>query len=196
MGLKVIGAGFGRTGTDSLRTALNILGFGPCHHMHEVISDPTQKQIWRAIANGARPDWDAAFAGFNASVDWPSAYYWRALADHYPDAKVILTWRPAEDWLASMKRTIFNHMGPDSDPESLGVRLIRDQVFGGDLSDENVLSVYLANIEAVKSTVEPDRLLLFSPGDGWGPLCRFLGVDIPDEPYPNRNSAAEFTERN
>ena len=93
MVLRVIGTGFGRTGTDSMREALNILGFGPCHHMFEVNNDPEQKRLWRALAKGATPDWERLFAGYASCVDFPSAFYWRELLEAYPDAKAILTWR-------------------------------------------------------------------------------------------------------
>ncbi|WP_263489056.1 sulfotransferase family protein [Mesorhizobium sp. ES1-3] len=98
MSIKVIGTGFGRTGTDSMREALAILGFGPCHHMHEVIGNEEQKRMWRALAQGAAPDWNQLLSGYVSCLDWPSAYYWRELIEFYPDARVILTYRSAESW--------------------------------------------------------------------------------------------------
>lgn len=104
MGLKVIGTGYGRTGTDSLREALNMLGFGPCHHMLEVNASDEQKRLWRALARGENPGWDKLFAGYSACVDWPSAHYWRELVDVYPDAKVVLTYRSPESWWESLRK--------------------------------------------------------------------------------------------
>ena len=131
MVLRVIGTGFGRTGTDSMREALNLLGFGPCHHMSEVSTVPEQKRLWRALARGADPDWERLFDGYASCVDFPSAFYWRELLAAYPEAKAILTWRPADEWWASYARSIGPVMRDSADPESVGVALVREQVFGG-----------------------------------------------------------------
>jgi len=112
-----------------MREALNILGFGPCHHMSEVGRDPEQKRLWRALAKGAPPDWEQLFAGYQSCVDFPSAWYWRDLVATYPDAKVILTWRSPESWWESYSKTIAPHTtGEHDDPESIGVALIGRQV--------------------------------------------------------------------
>ncbi|MGR3541765.1 MAG: sulfotransferase family protein, partial [Hasllibacter sp.] len=109
--VDIIGTGFGRTGTDSMREALNILGVGPCHHMRELIADPEHRQLWRdkKVAQDAGrdgPPWDVLLGSYGACVDWPSAAYWPELIAQYPDAKVLLTWRTAESWWASFERTI------------------------------------------------------------------------------------------
>ena len=135
MTLKVIGTGFGRTGTDSMRNALNMLGFGPCHHMYEVMGNPEQTDIWRSIARGATPDWDHVFKGFNSCVDWPSARYWPEIIRHFPEAKVILTYRDPESWWASFDKTIGPGVEADSDPLDFGNMGIRDQTFGGRVRD-------------------------------------------------------------
>lgn len=101
MTLEVIGAGFGRTGTDSMREALNILGFGPCHHMFEVTENPLMKSRWRAFMDTDDRDWESLFEGYRSCVDWPSVHYWRDLITHYPQARVILTWRDADSWWKS-----------------------------------------------------------------------------------------------
>ena len=111
MALEVIGAGFGRTGTESMKQALEILGLGPCHHMREVMSNPAQLALWRAAARGELPDWDEAFAGYRSAVDWPSAYFWRAVCAHYPEAKVLLTGRSAESWYESMSTDLAPEIG-------------------------------------------------------------------------------------
>lgn len=196
MPLKVIGAGFGRTGTDSMREALTLLGFGPCHHMFEVTEHEQQKRRWRALAGGAAPDWEALFEGYASCMDWPSAHYWRDLVVAYPDAKVVLTWRDAESWWESCARTIFSAIRNSQDRESLGVALVRDQVFGGRLDDrDHAIALYEANVAAVKSTVAPGRLLVHALGDGWEPLCAHLSVPVPDAPYPSRNSSQAFAAR-
>ena len=192
--LKVIGAGFGRTGTDSMREALNMLGLGPCHHMLEVNGSEEQKRLWRAMVNeGAAPDWNRLFAGYHSALDWPSAYYWRELAAFYPEAKVVLTYRTAESWWTSFEQTIARGIRMSQEPQSLGVALIGQKVFGGRFDDRaHAIAVYEENVKAVKATVPPERLLVHSLGDGWEPLCAHLGVPVPAQPYPSRNAAADF----
>ena len=193
MSIKVIGTGFGRTGTDSMREALTILGFGPCHHMSEVIANEEQKRLWRALAKGAVPDWSALFAGYASCMDWPSAYYWRELIEVYPDARVILTWRSAESWWQSFEKTILAGISQSQDQESLGIALVSKQVFGGKAHDRAAaIALYEANVAAVMATVPPERLLVHNLGDGWEPLCAHLRVSVPDQPYPNRNNTREF----
>ena len=196
MPLAVIGAGFGRTGTDSMREALGILGFGPCHHMFEVNSNPEQKRLWRALAAGGARDWEALFSGYQSCMDWPSAHYWRDLVEAYPKAKVILTWRSAESWWASVERTLIPALKASTDPASLGVALVGQQVFGGRATErDHAIAVYEAHVRTVKETVPAGRLLVHNLGDGWEPLCAHLGVPVPDQPYPHQNSAAEFSTR-
>ncbi|OBQ79308.1 sulfotransferase family protein [Mesorhizobium sp. WSM3873] len=193
MTIRVIGTGFGRTGTDSMREALTMLGFGPCHHMSEVMAHAEQKRLWRALAQGAAPDWDRLFAGYKSCVDWPSVHYWRELIEAYPEARVILTWRSPESWWESFAKTILPAVIDSQDQESLGVALVTKQVFGGRPQDRaHAIAVYEANIEAVLKTVPAERLLVHKLGDGWAPLCAHLGVPVPDEPYPNRNTTKEF----
>jgi hypothetical protein len=193
MSLEVIGTGFGRTGTDSMCEALTILGFGPCHHMHEVNASEKQKQLWRALAKGAAPDWNLLFSGYNSCLDWPSAYYWRDLVAFYPKARVILTWRSPESWWESFEKTILAGIRVSQEPESLGIALIARQVFGGRPHDRaTAIATYEANVEAVMATVPRERLLVHRLGDGWQPLCAHLGCAVPDQPYPNRNNAQDF----
>lgn len=197
MALRVIGTGFGRTGTDSLREALNILGFGPCHHMYEVIANEQQKRMWREFVRGAPVGWEALFAGYGSCVDWPSAYYWRELVAFYPEAKVILTYRSAESWWQSFEKTIVPGIQMSVEQESLGIALIRDKVFGGRLADrDHAMALYEENVKAVRATVPPERLLVHNLGDGWEPLCAHLGVPVPAQLYPSRNAAKEFQDAN
>lgn len=195
MTLKVIGTGFGRTGTDSLREALNILGFGPTHHMFEVLGNEQATAAWRAVAAGSRPDWDMLFKGYNACVDWPSAFYWRQLIAAYPRAKVILTVRSSESWWESFNKTLLPVLRKSTDQSSLGVALIAKQVFaGGDPFDKShAIATFEANNAAVKAQVPTKHLLVYQLGAGWGPLCAHLGVAVPNVPYPSRNAAEEFT---
>ena len=160
MALEVIGAGFGRTGTESMKLALEALGLGPCHHMKEVLPRPEQVALWRSAARGATPDWEEAFAGYKSALDWPSAYFWRELS---------------------------------ACPASIGVRMIGQGVFGGRLDDrDHAIAIYERNTAEVQAAFPPDRLLTYSLGDGWAPLCAFLGKPVPDAPFPHSNTSEDF----
>ena len=198
MSLSVIGAGLGRTGTLSLKFALEQLGFGPCYHMMEVFRIPEAPGQWNRAYGGETIDWAEVFKGFNSTVDWPACDFYKELAELYPEAKVILTVRDAERWYESTQATIFretNHeVAPPEWLEMFG-KLTRNK-FGGDLhSREHVISVYEAHNDEVARTIAPDRLLIYEPGQGWEPLCHFLGVPEPDTPYPMVNSTEEFQAR-
>ena len=198
MGLKVVGTGLGRTGTKSLHTALAMLGFGPCHHMVEVFQHPESMVLWIDAARG-RADWESIFRDYHAAVDYPSAAFWRELTNHYPAAKVIHTVRDADQWFDSVHATIFA-------PESLARRTGEDgraRFFAGilervptQLDDRAVMSEFFrAHTRSVIAAIAPERLLVYRVGDGWEPLCRFLGVAQPTAPFPSENSRAEFIDR-
>ena len=171
MSVSVIGAGFGRTGTESMKQALEILGLGPCHHMLEVLQSPDQMGVWRGIAAGSAPDWDHAFSGFGSAVDWPSAAYWRDTAAHFSEEKVLLTVRDAEKWYDSINNTIFEIIRMEDDATSLAISLVRDRVFGGDIENrDHVIEIYEKNVADVKAAFGPDRLLAYELGSGWEPL--------------------------
>lgn len=196
MALEVIGAGMGRTGTHSLKLALEMLGLGPCHHMSEVISRPEQKAMWRAVARGENPGWDTIYEDYRSAVDWPTAHYWRELSAYYPEARVILSVRDPEKWHQSVVSTIARTMGPDSDPETFGTSVIAKQIFGGRIDDrDHAIAIHNAHNAAVRAELPPDRLLVFEAAQGWEPLCAFLGVDVPDEPYPHSNTTGDFQAR-
>ena len=204
MTLGVIGAGFGRTGTLSLKNALEQLGIGPCYHMLEVVRHPEHDRVWLDALNGRDVDWDALFAGYRSACDWPQCHFWRELAAHYPDSRVILTVRDERRWLASIRRTIFEHLAGDPDPadadavlhRAMTRALVFEHTFGGRWhDDEHVLEVYRRHVERVRREVPPHRLLVYDVASGWAPLCDFLGVAVPDAPFPNVNSTEEFRAR-
>jgi hypothetical protein len=199
--MEVIGAGFGRTGTNSLRLALERLGFGPCHHMHELTLKPAQVPVWQAAAQGRTMDWRSVFAGYRSQVDWPGALYWRELADTFPAAKVILTVRPVADWFCSFEATVAREVltpSTSSDLHAVARRemqreIIARQVFGNrPLDRDHAIATFERHVEQVRATVAPERLLIFDVRDGWGPLCAFLRVQVPEDPFPKTNSVAEF----
>ena len=191
--LRVVGAGFGRTGTHSMKLALEMLGLGPCHHMAELFAKPDQLTKWRDIAAGKNPEWDDVFAGYHSAVDWPSAYYWRELSRHFPDALVLLTLRSPESWYKSFSSTILQGIGPETSPESFGHRIIRNKIFAGKPEDrEAAIAAFNRNTTEVRDAIPASRLLVYEVGDGWEPLCRALAIPVPDEPYPSSNSTEEF----
>jgi hypothetical protein len=197
MALQVIGAGFGRTGTLSLKLALEQLGFGPCHHMAEVFAHPETIPMWIAAADG-RPDWAAIFDGYASAVDWPTATFYRELAEAYPDAKVILTERDPESWFASTQATIFGlDLPPDSDdPWTIMVGKVIAELFGRQMHDKaRVIGVYQAHNARVREAIPPERLLVYQVSEGWAPLCAFLDAPVPDSPMPKVNSTEEFRAR-
>jgi hypothetical protein len=198
MSLSVIGAGFGRTGTLSLKLALEQLGVGRCYHMVEVFKIPQATQQWLDAAEGRGAPWDQVFEGFSATVDWPSATFYRQLADHYPQAKVILTERDADAWFDSTQATIFaNDFDKVPDPTFRGMitRVVGD-LFDGRIHDrDHAISVYRRHNEEVRRVIPADRLLVYEVSQGWGPLCDFLGYPVPDTPLPKVNSREEFAGR-
>jgi hypothetical protein len=196
MALSVIGAGFGRTGTHTLNLALEMLGFGPCHHMEDVIASREQMELFRAGGRGEPIDWDIAYAGYKSAVDWPTAYFWRGLADHFPEAKIILTVRNSEEWYKSAKATVFTTMTDANDPQSWGRAVIRTKVFGDQLDDEtHCIEVLETHNAEVIRVIPPSRLLVYNVADGWPKLCAFLRVPVPAEPFPHSNTTAEFGSR-
>lgn len=201
MTLEVIGAGPGRTATFTMKFALEHLGFGPCHHMAEVFADARrQVPLWLDVIDG-RPDWDEAFRGYRSCVDYPSASYWRELADHYPEAKVILTVRDADSWFESVSETIFSDamqtglVGTPTGDMMQGA--IFDHFGHGDIRDREFMTDwYERRNQEIIGTIPRERLLVFHPKEGWEPLCDFLGVPVPAETFPRVNSRDELQEAN
>lgn len=196
MTLKVIGAGFGRTGTMSLKLALEQLGFGPCYHMVEVFHGQAFAE-WSKAIQGGPADWDAIFKGFLSAVDFPVCGFYRELADRYPEAKVILTERDPRSWYESAQATILNPATAARAGEVPGaspmLSALFSRFFGVPLDDRDaVIAVYRRHNEEVKRTISPQRLLVYRVEEGWEPLCRFLGVAIPAAPFPKVNTREGF----
>ncbi len=205
MGLKLIGAGFGRTGTKSLQAALERLGYGPCYHMTEVMRNPDHVQQWLAATQGDLPDWQAFFADYQATVDWPGCTYYHELMQAFPEAKVLLSVRDPEKWYESCIDTIygvsnrraFKLMRRLAPPiRRIGQmldNLIWHGTFDGRFDDKDyAISVFNAHNTAVRQTVPADKLLIYSVKEGWEPLCAFLEVPVPDEPFPHLNDRDSF----
>jgi len=199
--LKIIGAGFGRTGTHSLGLAFERLGLGPCYNINEVSKNLDHTEIWNAALNGKPVDWNSLFANYASTVEWPAVAFLPTLIEHFPNAKVILTLRNPESWYESANTTIFDGLemsAHNPDPikrENSGMarRLILEHTFGGKYRDKKyTLEVYQKHIQNVIEWVPADRLLKFNVTDGWEPLCAFLNQSIPDEPFPRVNERTEF----
>lgn len=206
MALEILGVGLGRTGTLSLRTALDQLGY-PCYHMLDVLFDRKRKSdvdFWLEVSNDPAKvdrDWSRVFDGLTASVDYPACGAWRALADAYPDAKVILTEHPrgAEAWYQSNIATIYTGTGHDARSDfgkkinEMMDRLIWNGLLEGAMEDrEAALQRYGDHIEEVKATIPADRLLVFRVDQGWEPLCAFLDLPVPENPFPNVNEREQM----
>jgi hypothetical protein len=204
MALQVIGAGFGRTGTTSLKAALEQLGFSKCHHMEEVMKSGAQVRFWQTLADGGEVVWDDVFEGFQASCDWPSCSYWEQLHRHYPDAKIVLTVRDEARWYESVSATIYPVtfvlprwlqwlVPPIARLNKMIVATVWDGDFGGRFEDrEHALKIYRDHIKHVQATARRDQLLVFKVKDGWAPLCSFLNVPVPENDYPHLNDAAQI----
>ena len=195
MTMKVIGAGFGRTGTASLKIALETLLGAPCYHMSEVLGKAGQVDLWLEAAAG-KPDWGAIFQGYAATVDFPACNYWSELAAAYPDAKILLSVRDAERWFESTQETIFSPTLQEIQAGTKWGEMIKatiDDHLGGQMNDRDALvEAFNAHSAAVQSGINEGRLLVFEANQGWKPLCAFLGVEEPDEPFPHVNSKEEF----
>lgn len=197
MSLRVVGAGLGRTGTNSLKLALEKLLGEPCYHMSEVFPRPEHPALWSAAYDGGPTNWDELFAGFGSAVDWPAAGLWSEIAEAYPDALILLSTRDPDSWWRSASETIFVAMGNalEKEPDGVWTRMAGKMLnaFTPQWRDESAAkAAFVAHYEKVRSTAPADRLLEWHPADGWGPICDRLGVAAPDEPFPHTNTTDDF----
>ena len=204
MALKIIGAGFGRTGTNSLKLALETLESTPCHHMLEVFPRENHINWFHDKAHGNNIDWDAVYENFGSAVDWPTSAYYQELAEYYPDSKVILSVRDPEKWYDSTKDTIYfvSTAIPKwilllSSKKRMVYEMIQKTiwqgVFNGKFEDrDHAINVFKKHIKDVQSIIPEERLLIHEAKDGWEPLCEFLGKPVPNQPYPRVNEAKSF----
>ena len=197
MNMKVIGAGLGRTGTFSLKFALEHLGFGPCYHMSELLAGARRNvPLWLDVISG-RADWDRVFDGYQSTTDYPACSYWRELADHYPEAKVILSVRDPDSWFDSVSETIFSDQMMGSLTGSPLEAMMQETIFsafGGRVKDRAFMTDwFVQRNQQVIDALPPERLLVYSAREGWSPLCAFLGVPVPQIPFPKINSRDELS---
>jgi len=214
--MKIIGAGFGRTGTTSLKAALEALGFGPSYRLDEVFKHPEQVAFWEAARRGERVDWEGFFAGYGLAVDWPAFSFYGELMEAFPEAPVILTVRNPGRWYESVRSTIYGihklSAGPAPvrlafalaglfAPAVTGIARLADAIlwdglFDGRFEDRSyAIEMFHRHNEEVRRRVPPERLLVYDVKEGWAPLCDFLGVEVPDEPFPHLNHTREMRRR-
>jgi len=204
MSLQVIGAGFGRTGTASLQAALNKLGFSPCYHMKDVMEKEGHIEFWHNAKCSDVVDWENFFQGYQATVDWPSTFFYKELMAAYPDAKVILTTRDPERWYTSSYDTIyqdqlhpemFEEYGWPIELDTMLKAVVWQGTFQDKFEDKDyAIECFLRHNEEVKQFVPSERLLIYEVNEGWEPLCNFLNVlSLPDEPFPHANSTENYS---
>jgi len=194
MALKVVGAGLGRTGTASLKVALEELGVGRCYHMGEVMQDPMHIDHWINAADG-KTDWDRFLGGYGATVDYPACSFWRELAEYYPDAKVLLSVRDATSWFESVNQTI---MSPrvrefiNGSPFGEMTRRVIYDTLDFRMDDRDFMVSYFdRRIDEIRAAIPDERLLVYEVKQGWEPLCEFLDLPVPDKSFPRVNSRDE-----
>ena len=212
--MQVIGAGLPRTGTLTQKLAIEQLGLGPCYHWVDVLADLNRVQQWNRALDG-EAQWDEIFTGYNSTVDWPGGFFYRELSVAYPEAKVVLSVRDPKRWEASFRETIWNMCFGDNlihhlsaaratiDPEWEGYLRLVDRMFWnaqgtfacGHAEPEQLIEAMERHHDAVRRDVAPERLLVWDVSDGWGPLCDFLELPVPDEPLPHANDRDTFIGR-
>ncbi len=208
--MQVIGAGFGRTGTLTLKAALEELGVGPCYHMVEVLwGDTSRLPLWQAAANGEEVDWKRVFEGFESTVDWPGCTFWEPLMEVFPEAKVLLTVRDPESWYESARNTIYASLiagqkgelkeGDEEPPSPEAFQMIASLIwqgtFHGKFEDKPyAIEVFNKHIEEVKRKVPAERLVVHEVKEGWKPLAEMLGVPEPQNEFPRLNDKVAFRE--
>ena len=198
MALQIVGAGVGRTGTHSLKIALEQLLGGTCHHMMEIFNRPDQVAGFTAAIDGEPVDWSALLSDFTAMVDFPGSLFWREIAAANPDAPILLSTRDAKGWYKSASNTIFlafDHMPPELAPWMAAVRRGLHDRFSDEFDNEDVMiAAYERHNAEVRAEVPAERLIDWTPSDGWGPICTGLNLPVPDEPFPVTNTTKEFRE--
>lgn len=213
MALEILAVGVPRTGTSSLKAALNTLGFGGCMHMDELFNQPHLVDYWIELYETGTTDFDVLFDGYRSSTDFPGCFQYEPLRNQYPDLKVILNYRDPASWYESMMKTVYPTVpktaeakamlaekGKDN-PRFLGIAktlalvevYLLNRHYGGDfLNREKTIATYLDHCERVRREVPAGQLLEWEVSQGWEPLCAFLGVPVPEEDFPFKNKRADF----
>ncbi|KZT51674.1 TPR repeat-containing protein-like protein [Calocera cornea HHB12733] len=199
--LRVIGAGLGRTGTSSMKEALEILGFGPCHHMSELTGKVGRCWEFVAAYHGKPTDWREMMAGWVSTVDTPTTDFVPELMAAYPDAKVILTvrdnstvwWKSYTDTIMSVM-TLWNGVLIYPFPAVFAMWSVGRNAESSKRRQYGVVgpACYEAHNARIKAIVPKEKLLVFNVKEGWEPLCNFLVVEVPNVPFPRKNETKEL----
>ncbi len=199
-GIKLIGAGMWRTGTVSLKDALEDLLGAPAHHMTEVLRHPHQTQQWLLAARGVKPNWQTLLQGYGSTLDWPSMAFWPDLHQTYPEALVLLSTRDPEEWWQSINTTVLRSAPTAETARSawdhLVLTLFEQHFVGRFPSKQQAIDAYNQHNDLVRKAVPPNRLLEWEPEDGWTPLCRALDKPRPVRPFPHLNTRANYRRNN
>ena len=203
-----------RTGTLTQKVALEMLGFGPCYHMVDVLADLDQAKLWQRALDGEAP-WEQIFDGFNSTVDWPGGYFYRELIDVYPDAKVLLSVREPQAWERRMRETVWAVRHGESlvrllssaqahvNPQWRGFLEMIDRLVwegegtfaSGHAEPQQLIDTMIRHNREVEEVVPSERLLVWDVKEGWERLCEFLGVPVPQQPFPHVNDRTEVLNR-
>lgn len=215
MSLKIIGAGFPRTGTTTLKQSLETLVCDHVYHMKELLVNPDRLKYWKELSETGTTDWDSLYDGFDGTVDFPGYPWYKEHMKRYPDAKVILTVRDFDSWYKSVDSTVYR-AGPQTPGEKIKmmgklltnsrirkvvacIKFFKKTFFAGEMDGKfedkaHAKMVWERHIESVKAHVPPEKLLVYDVREGWAPLCKFLGVEEPAEPLPHLNKKENFKE--
>lgn len=216
MAIKVIGVGGPRTGTATLKEALEIIGFGKCYHMEWLFNHQEDLKYWHELFDTGTTNFDRLFDGFQSTVDFPGYLNYQALFKQYPTAKFVLNDRDPEAWYESAKHTVHS-VTPQTFTQKL--KMLRKMIFsrrfrrlaqsfrlvekylwkgkynGEFQNKEKTIARYKAFQEEVINTIPAEQLLVYKVSDGWEPLCEFLEVPIPEEVFPHKNKRKNFQEK-
>lgn len=198
--MKLINTGLGRTGTTSLKAALEILGFSPVYHTTDLLISPKDIDVWEATLQGQAVDWRAFFAKYEVA-DFPAALFYKEIINAHPEAKVMISVRDPEKWFASASGML-DQLDSINLPIPHVQRVKRfmntyavNGLFEGRAKDkEFMVQFFEKHVEGVKQFVPADRLLIYNVIEGWQPLCDFMGVAVPQQPFPHENSGSGFKE--
>jgi len=196
MPIQVVGAGLYRTGTLSLKAALETLLGRPSYHMAEVLRHPEHIPVWHGAALGRMPRWADFLSDYSATLDAPAAYFWPELAAAFPDALVLLSVRSSESWWESASQTVMRTEGEVS-PEwdAMNEAISSSRFATHTQTKEAAIRGFELHNEKVRTEIGPRRLLEWTAGDGWEPICSALDIPVPDEPFPHTNSREEWAAR-
>jgi len=217
MSLSVIGTGLSRTGTTTLRKVLEELGFSPCYNSTELFIRPRGIEFWEGLEQGEEVDFENFFSNYNGIIGFPGYIFHQQLKAEYPDARVILSYREPEEWYEDISKTVFESVSShvnkayaeevrSFDPyladcieriHALQLRILEENYFEGRFADKDyAVQRYVEWNEGIKDIYSEDELLVYQVTEGWEPVCKFLGVPVPEgKEFPHLNHPKTFHNR-